>query len=144
MYIHVPWERRTKLDPSEKKGVFVGYSESPKAYQIYIPEQRKIELSQDVTFEEDIAYWRSRHTESDSDEQEAPQDVLASPSLAIERESIQEDYSAPPADSIDSTIPDSVSRDVAEMGQKRKPAWVRETLQDAEGHAAPRGETRER
>jgi hypothetical protein len=36
VYIHVPWERRTKLEPSGKKGVFVGYSESTKAYQIYI------------------------------------------------------------------------------------------------------------
>ena len=72
MYIHVPRERRTKLDPSGRKGVFVGYSESAKAYRIYIPGQRKIELSRDVTFEEDITYRRSRHAESDSDEQEAP------------------------------------------------------------------------
>ena len=81
-----------------------------------------------MTFKEDIAYRISRHTESDSDEQEAPRDVLASPSPAIERESIEEDYSAPPADSVDSVIPDSVPRDVVEMGQKRKPAWVRQTL----------------
>ena len=68
VYVHVPWERRTKLDPSGRKGVFVGYSESAKAYRIYIPGQRKIELSRDVTFEEDVAYRRSRHAESDSDE----------------------------------------------------------------------------
>jgi hypothetical protein len=49
-----------------------------------------------MTFEEDIAYQRSMHTESDSDEQEAPQDVFASPSPTIERESIKEDYSTPP------------------------------------------------
>ena len=72
-------------------------------------------MSRDGTFKENIAYWRSRHAESDSDEQEAPQDVLAFPSPAIERESI-EDYSAPPADSIDSFVPDSVPRDIAEMG----------------------------
>ena len=29
--------RRTKLDPSDRKGVFVGYRESAKAYWIYIP-----------------------------------------------------------------------------------------------------------
>ena len=60
------------MDPSGRKGVFVGYSESAKAYRIYIPGQRKIELSRDVTFEEDIAYQRSKHAESDSDEQEGP------------------------------------------------------------------------
>ena len=31
-YIHLPKEKRTKLDPSGKKGIFVGYSETSKAY----------------------------------------------------------------------------------------------------------------
>ena len=35
MYIHIPNDKRTKLDPSGKKGIFVGYSESSKAYRIY-------------------------------------------------------------------------------------------------------------
>ena len=68
VYVHVPCERRIKLDPSSRKGVFVGYSESANTYWIYIPGQWKIELSRDITFEEDIAYRRSRHTESDSNE----------------------------------------------------------------------------
>ena len=141
VYVHVPRERRTKLDPFGRKGVFVGYSEFAKAYWIYIPRQRKIELSRDVTFEEDIAYRRSRHAESDSDEQEAPQEVLASPSPAVERKSMEEDDLAPPIDSVDSFIPNLVPRDITEMGQKRKLAWVRQTLQDAEGHTIPRGAT---
>ena len=68
VYVHVPQERRTKLDPFGRKGVFVVYGESAKAYRICIPGQRKIELSRHVTFEEDIAYRRSRHVKSDSDE----------------------------------------------------------------------------
>ena len=28
VYIHIPKEKRTKLDPSGKKGIFFGYSES--------------------------------------------------------------------------------------------------------------------
>jgi hypothetical protein len=31
VYIHVPKEKRTKMEPSGKKGVFVGYSENYKA-----------------------------------------------------------------------------------------------------------------
>ena len=31
VYIHIPKEKRTKLDPSGKKGIFVGYSERSKA-----------------------------------------------------------------------------------------------------------------
>ena len=32
MYIHIPKEKRTKLDASGKKGIFVGYSKRLKAY----------------------------------------------------------------------------------------------------------------
>ena len=42
MYIHIPKEKRTKLDPSGKKGIFVGYSESSKAYRIYFLGYKKI------------------------------------------------------------------------------------------------------
>jgi hypothetical protein len=37
VYIHVPKEKRTKMEPSGKKGVFVGYNENSKAYRIYVP-----------------------------------------------------------------------------------------------------------
>jgi hypothetical protein len=40
VYFHIPKEKRTKLDPSGRKGTFVGYSESSKAYRIYIPGQK--------------------------------------------------------------------------------------------------------
>jgi hypothetical protein len=37
IYFHVPKEKRSKLNPSGRKGTFVGYNESSKAYGIYIP-----------------------------------------------------------------------------------------------------------
>ena len=60
MYIHVPKEKGSKLEPSGKKGIFVGYSETSKAYRIYIPGQRYIEVSQDVIFHEEVAFHRFR------------------------------------------------------------------------------------
>lgn len=63
--------------------------------------------------------------------------MLASPSPTIERESMEEDDSVHLADAVDLFVLDLVRRDIAEMGQKRKPAWVCQTLQDVEGHAAP-------
>ena len=45
LYIHIPKEKRTKLSPSGKKGIFVGYSESSKAYRIYFPGYKKIDIS---------------------------------------------------------------------------------------------------
>jgi hypothetical protein len=44
VYIHVPKEKRTKMVPSGKKGIFVGYNETSKAYRIYVPGQIYIEV----------------------------------------------------------------------------------------------------
>ena len=73
MYIHIPKEKRAKLDPSGKKGIFVGYSESSKAYRIYFLGFKKIDISRDVTFDEDLAYNKSRKRPvEDSEETEVP------------------------------------------------------------------------
>ena len=68
IYIHVPKEKRMKLEWADMRGIFVGYSESSKAYLIYFPSQRQIEVSRDVTFEEEVSYIRSSasHAEIDS------------------------------------------------------------------------------
>jgi hypothetical protein len=80
VYIHIPKEKRTKLEPSRKKGTFVGYSETSKAYRIYIPGQKFIEVSKDVTFHEEAAFCRAKELPCDSEK-------------------------APPVDSPDSLLP---------------------------------------
>ena len=61
------------LDPLGKKGIFVGYSESLNAYKIYFPGFKKINISRDVTFDEDSAYNKSRKRPAeDPKESEAP------------------------------------------------------------------------
>jgi hypothetical protein len=60
VYLHVPKEKTFKLEPLGRKGIFVGYNESSKAYRIYIPIQRQIEVSRDFTFEEEVAFQKSR------------------------------------------------------------------------------------
>ena len=72
IYIHIPKEKRTKLEPSGKKGTFVGYSETSKAYKIYILGQKFIEVSRDVTFYEEVAFCRARELPCDSGEQKSP------------------------------------------------------------------------
>ena len=57
--MHVPKEKRTKLEPSWRKGIFVGYSKTSKAYRIFIPGEKNIELSRDVIFEEHLAFKRA-------------------------------------------------------------------------------------
>ena len=52
-YSHVPSEKRTKLEPTAEKGILVGYNETTKGYQIYLPTQRKLVVRRDVRFKED-------------------------------------------------------------------------------------------
>ena len=37
VYIHIPKEKRTKLDPSGKKGIFVGYSQKLEGLRNLLP-----------------------------------------------------------------------------------------------------------
>ena len=60
MFIHTPKEKRNKLEPSGKKGISVGYCEVSKSFRIYIPGHRHIEISRDVTFDEEAALKKSR------------------------------------------------------------------------------------
>jgi hypothetical protein len=68
VYIHVPKDKRKKLEPSGKRGIFIGYSESSKAYRVYVPGQQKIEIGRDVNFDEIIAFKKSIEEPIDSNE----------------------------------------------------------------------------
>ena len=53
VFVHIPKEKRTKLDPSRKKGIFVGYCEVSKSFRIYISRFHHIDISRDVNFDEE-------------------------------------------------------------------------------------------
>jgi hypothetical protein len=61
VFVHIPKEKRTKLDPSGKKGIFVGYCEVSMAFRIYIQGYHQIEISRYVTFDEDATLKISRN-----------------------------------------------------------------------------------
>ena len=123
MYIHVPKEKRTKLDPSGKKGIFVGYIDESKAYQIFFP-GFKIETSRDVTFDEVSAYNKSKqfHIE-DVEEPEVPRTRDT-----IMEEMIQENH-----EDHDLTEPqEPVDPPHEKNSYKRRPTWAHEAIQDVE------------
>ena len=60
VFVHIPKEKRTKLDAFRKKGIFVGYCEVSKAFRICIPSYHHTEISRDVTFDEDTALKKLR------------------------------------------------------------------------------------
>ena len=49
-WYHVPKEKRKKLVRKAHKGIFVGYSDMAKGFEIFIPDIGHIALSCDVTF----------------------------------------------------------------------------------------------
>ena len=71
----------------------------------------------------------------DSEEQEAPKDEGTYPSSPSVHPPVYQEESVEPAESVDSP------RDVAET--RKRPPWLRETLQNQKRHAAPSGIFRE-
>lgn len=50
--MHIPKEKRKKLDKKAKKGYFVGYNEDVKRFRIWFPETDRVETIRDVIFKE--------------------------------------------------------------------------------------------
>ena len=114
VYIHVPKEERLNLEPSRKKGTFVGYSESLKAYRIYVHGQRYIEVSRDVIFHEEVVFRQSK---------ELPKDVEESPSEISDSKVQREEEENEPQIT---DVPEEAERPAEELLEappsKRRPA----------------------
>ena len=80
-YSHVPSEKRTKLEPTAEKGIFVGYDETSKTFRIYLPSHRKVVVRRDVKFEEERAFKKSKELEQGEQQLPAPQVVSQVPSV---------------------------------------------------------------
>ena len=51
-YVHVPKEKRTKLDNKSERCIFIGYKDGLKGYKLWNPETRKVVYRRDVVFRE--------------------------------------------------------------------------------------------
>ena len=51
-YVHVPKEKRSKLDNKAKKCIFIGYKYGLKGYNIWNPKNKKVVYNRDVVFRE--------------------------------------------------------------------------------------------
>jgi hypothetical protein len=137
IFVHIPKEKRTKLDPSGKKGIFVGYCEVSKAFRVYIPGYHHIEISRDVTFDEDVALKKSRRCQLEEVyEEESVAPIVVEPVTEVitsPNEEILEDH-----DIVESQEPPQMT-----ISHERKPAWARELIQDGEKYGVPKGTMRQ-
>jgi hypothetical protein len=58
-YVHVPDEKRSKLDPKVDKCIFIRYSLEQKGYKCFIPSTRKLQVSRNVVFDEMVSWYSS-------------------------------------------------------------------------------------
>jgi hypothetical protein len=56
-YVHVPDEKRSKLNPKAEKCIFIGYSLEQKGYRCFNPSIRKLQMSKDVVFDEMFSWY---------------------------------------------------------------------------------------
>jgi len=54
-YVHVPNEKRSKLDPKVEKCIFIGYSLEQKGYRCFNLSTRKLQVNRDVVFDEMVS-----------------------------------------------------------------------------------------
>jgi hypothetical protein len=56
-YMHLPNEKRSKLDPKAEKCIFIRYSLKQKGYRCFNPSTRKLQVSRDVMFDEMVSWY---------------------------------------------------------------------------------------
>jgi hypothetical protein len=56
-YVHVPNEKRSKLDLKAEKCIFIGYSLEQKGYRCFNPSTQKLQVSRDVVFDEMVSWY---------------------------------------------------------------------------------------
>ena len=100
----------------------MGYSDSSKAYKIYFPGFKKIDISKDITFDEDSTYNKSiKSPVEDSEETKVPRIHNTTINEANPEEDREMEEPQEPVDPPQEKNP-----------HKRKHAWVREVIQGAE------------
>jgi len=56
-YVHVPNEKRSKLNPKAEKCIFIGYSLEQKGYRCFNPSVQKLQVSRNVVFDVIISWY---------------------------------------------------------------------------------------
>jgi hypothetical protein len=138
--------KETSWNPSGKKGIFVGYCEVSKAFRIYIPGHRHIEISRDMTFDEEATLKKSRRCQLEEMYEEEPinprmtESVREVPRAA---EPVREVIAFPDEETPeDHDITEVQEPPQITFSHKRKHAWARELIQDGEKYGVPEGTTR--
>jgi hypothetical protein len=147
VFIHIPKEKRNKLEPFGKKGIFMGYCEVSKAFRIYILDNHHIEISRDMTFDEEATLKKSIRCHLEYMYEEEPVNPRTTKSVReVPRTTkpIREVVTSPNEETPeDDDITEVQEPPQMTFSHKRKHAWERELIQDGEKYGVPEGTTRQ-
>ena len=118
--------KEDKVRSFRKERYICGYSKSSKAYKIYFLGYKNINISKDVTFDEDTGYKKSRKRPvEDTEEAKPPRIHETTMNKEIQEEDQELEEPQEPVDPPQEKNP-----------HKRKPAWVRKIIQGAKRYGA--------
>ena len=82
VYIHVTKDARKKLEPTVEVGIFVGYTDTPHNYRVYLSDSQMTVVRRDIKFHEEkamnLSLERELHLHVDEEllvPKDEPQDV---------------------------------------------------------------------
>jgi hypothetical protein len=143
VFIRIPKEKRNKMEPFRKEGNICGVS---KAFKIYIPGHHHIEISRDVTIDEEATLKKSRRCQLEEVYEEEPVNPGFAESMReVPRaaEPVREVITSPDKELLeDHDIVEVQEPPQMTFSHKRKPAWERELIQDGEKYGVPEGTSR--
>jgi hypothetical protein len=117
----------------------MGYYEVSKAFRIYIPGHRHIEISRDVTFDEEATLKKSRRFHLEEMYEEEPVNPKTTESMREVPRTAEPDEETPK----DHDITEVQEPPQMTISHKRKPSWERELIQYGEKYGVLEGTTRQ-
>jgi len=129
-------DKRNKLESTRKEGMFFGYCDNSKSFRIYVPSQRNIKFSKDVTFDENVALGKARDIPPPAlvEKKDDDMDLLEGLYMPeLERDVVDDPME--PMDPLDPPPCYPPTRKIV--------FWLCDTLQDVERHIVVRGTFRE-
>ncbi|KAD4585342.1 hypothetical protein E3N88_22943 [Mikania micrantha] len=117
-FVHIPDQKRSKLEDKSARCIFIGYSEQSKAYKLFNPQTQKVIISRDVKIDEERRWTEETHDE-------ATTTPLRDNEESIEESELQEDNNSEASNIDNNNEPVASSSSTTQPSQRRT-----RTLQD--------------
>lgn len=132
-HVHIPGQRRVKLDDKSYSCVLFGVSNESKAYRLYDPASKCIVVSCDVVFEEDSCWDWSQISEEESRELEWGDNVFEDNGDSGNEEDATEPNmeEAVPNESMPSSTIPAAAQGGTRRENRRAPEWQKDYVSGA-------------